>query len=160
MQLGSPVATAMAQASATLQLTPSLGTSLCRRCGHKKKKEKYNETGYAYSPLLPLAFYSSAGPIYYSLSLSHVCAQDFPSDSYAFSLLLTLLGQSSVVFKLGSHILTYPDRLQFCSLPFFSMFLSQLVSVHAGLHGTVLLGTFHPGMIVIASPFTLSSTAV
>ena len=39
MQLGSPVAVAVVQAgSCSSNLTPSLGTSICCRCGPKKQK--------------------------------------------------------------------------------------------------------------------------
>ena len=43
MQLGSPVAVAVAVAKASscsLESTPSLGTSICHRCIPKKKKKK------------------------------------------------------------------------------------------------------------------------
>ena len=39
MQLGSSVAVAVVKTgSCSSDLTPNLGTSICRRCGHKKKK--------------------------------------------------------------------------------------------------------------------------
>ena len=54
MQLGSGITVSLVQAcSCSPDSTPSLGTSLCRRCSHKKTKKKEEEAAAAASLASP-----------------------------------------------------------------------------------------------------------
>lgn len=109
---------------------------------------------YACTPLSPppgILFFSWSC-ILFSFIIPCLCT----GFSFWLLYLFSLPSRAESYLPLNSepNLLTSPDRIQFCSLPF------MYSSVTAGVHGTVLPGTFCPGVILVASSFTLSSLPV